>query len=61
MQFSGKNLIALELALMRAIDDVKTERGIDPDCDEDELEDEADEYKRLLFRVRQNLKKEEAK
>ena len=58
MQFRGKNLIALELALMRAIDDVKTEYGVNPDCDTYELEQEAKEYKQLLFRVRQNLKKE---
>ena len=58
MKVSGKNLVALELALVRAIDDVKTERGLDPDCDEDELEDETKEYKRLLVRVRSSLKKE---
>ena len=61
MNISGKNLIALELALMRAIHDVKTEYGTDPDCDADELEDEAKEYKRLLVRVRSSLKKEETK
>lgn len=60
MKVSGKNLIALELALMRALDDIKTERGLDPDCDEDELDDEAKEYKRLLVRVRSSLKKEES-
>lgn len=59
MTFTGKNLGTLELALLRAIDDVKTERGTDPDCDEDELAQEVKEYKRLLFRVRDSLKKAE--
>ena len=60
MTFTGKNLTTLHDALCRALEAVHADIAHSDytAAARDAFEDEAAQYKRLLYRVRQNIEKE---